>query len=703
MDVILPELEKAAIPLKHFPTRCHAFIFRASEYVPYAKMAALLGTTEEKVRLASKEMGLPDYDPGDLWLKKGYITIIRRMWHLLPYEQLLQLLELDAQAFAILLREDDFLDVKLANKPICEPVRWQEPDEAQRRRLKEIRAIMEKVDLSGVKPFDFHYDVPAIEFRGKPQFDTRMIYAFSGLYQNAFEVDSRLYCPDEMLEAYSKLGVNGIWTQGVLYQLTEYPFEPSLSKGFEKRLERMRDFSERLERYGMKLFLYINEPRSMPESFYEKYPQLRGHEAKPDKICLCSSAPEVQNYLKNGIESICRAVPKLGGFFTITRSENPTNCYSYSHRNAQENTCGCPQCSKRSMGQVIGEVVGCIAEGAHRVDPHIKVMAWSWGWNDFNEEIIRALPRDVILLSQSELHVPFEIGGVQGTVKDYSMSIPGPGERAKKEWCLARQCGLETGAKVQINTTWECSTVPAMPVFSSVERHIKALRDEGVQHLLLSWTLGGYPCANIAHAAKYFYESCTLQGKNEALCKAAEVFSAAFAEFPFDIGTLYRGPQNAGPSTLLFDAPTGYKATMTCFAYDDLEKWRSIYPVDVFESQFEKLCAKWEEGLALLDGEPESETVIMAWAAYCLFKASLNQIRFIRARDADKTEAALAAAEAELIITEKMLELMNKNASIGFEAANHYYFSKGQLAEKIVNCNYVIEKLKKLSEKHHEQ
>ena len=45
-------------------------------------------------------------------------------------------------------------------------------------------------------------------------------------------------------------------------------------------------------------------------------------------------------------------------------------------------------------------------------------------------------------------------------------------------------------------------------------------------------------------------------------------------------------------------------------------------------------------------------------------------------------------------IAEKMLSLMNENAAIGFEAANHYYFSKGQLAEKIVNCRHVIKALK---------
>ena len=39
-------------------------------------------------------MGLPDYNPGSLWLERGYITIIRQMWHILPYSQLLELLEM---------------------------------------------------------------------------------------------------------------------------------------------------------------------------------------------------------------------------------------------------------------------------------------------------------------------------------------------------------------------------------------------------------------------------------------------------------------------------------------------------------------------------------------------------------------------------------------------------------------------------------
>ena len=34
---------------------------------------------------------------------------------------------------------------------------------------------------------------------------------------------------------------------------------------------------------------------------------------------------------------------------------------------------------------------------------------------------------------------------------------------------------------------------------------------------------------------------------------------------------------------------------------------------------------------------------------------------------------------------------MNRSPVIGFEAANHYYFSKGNIVEKILNCHNIME------------
>ena len=95
----------------------------------------------------------------------------------------------------------------------------------------------------------------------------------------------------------------------------------------------------------------------------------------------------------------------------------------------------------------------------------------------------------------------------------------------------------------------------------------------------------------------------------------------------------------------------------------------------------------------MLPANDGSETAVMARATYCLFRSSLNQIRFVRARDEHRYADALRAAESELETAQQMLELMNQNAAIGYEAANHYYFSKGQIAEKIINCRYIIDRL----------
>ena len=56
-------------------------------------------------------------------------------------------------------------------------------------------------------------------------------------------------------------------------------------------------------------------------------------------------------------------------------------------------------------------------------------------------------------------------------------------------------------------------------------------------------------------------------------------------------------------------------------------------------------------------------------------------------------------AEDEESIARLMLDQMNKNAAIGYEAANHYYFSRGQIAEKILNCRKTIEYFTERSEK----
>ena len=72
-------------------------------------------TTPENIRKIAFAMGLGEQKHTDEWVTKGYITIIKSMWHLLPCSQLLELLGWSKERLAYILKDDDFLDIKLGS------------------------------------------------------------------------------------------------------------------------------------------------------------------------------------------------------------------------------------------------------------------------------------------------------------------------------------------------------------------------------------------------------------------------------------------------------------------------------------------------------------------------------------------------------------------------------------------------------------
>ena len=92
-DVLPTGSAPAAIESKHFPSRLHAFVWRNWEMISLERMAKVVGTSPEKVNNIGRSMGLPPHKrPPATYQQRGYISIIRRNWHILPYEQLLTLL-----------------------------------------------------------------------------------------------------------------------------------------------------------------------------------------------------------------------------------------------------------------------------------------------------------------------------------------------------------------------------------------------------------------------------------------------------------------------------------------------------------------------------------------------------------------------------------------------------------------------------------
>ena len=140
----LPEgASPPALEVQHFPSRLHTYVWRNWSLVPLDRMASAIDAKPEDLLGIAQSMGLKEAPKiSDDQIRRSYITVIRRNWHLLPYAQLLKLLDWTEEELAYTLREDDFLWVKLGLlKPKCEPLAYAPPTPEQDARAKEIAQI----------------------------------------------------------------------------------------------------------------------------------------------------------------------------------------------------------------------------------------------------------------------------------------------------------------------------------------------------------------------------------------------------------------------------------------------------------------------------------------------------------------------------------------------------------------------------------
>ncbi len=696
----------------------------------------MLGATGEQVLALGWAMGLlPPGEPSADQQRRSYLTVIRRNWHLLPYDQLLQLLGWSAAKLAYILREDDFLYIKLGSlKPKCLPLKYAPPEESVQTRAGHIANLV-KMELAGglgspADPlFGFvaelsSYSGPATVPEPVQGRSPRFCYSYFALYGDPLldtEIDPY---PDGYLKRLAALGVTGVWLQAVLSKLAPFPWMEENESEREVRLRNLQALVQRAARLGIGVYLYLNEPRAMPRQFFERRPDLKGV-SEGEYSALCTSQGEVRRALTSAIAHVCKAVPDLAGFFTITASENLSSCWSHGQGSQ------CPRCARRKPAEVIAEVIETFYAGIREAGTRTDLIAWDWGWaDDWAPEIIQRLPAGVALQSVSEWSIPIQRGGVASVVGEYSISTIGPGPRATRHWKLAKQRGLRRIAKIQAGNTWELSATPYIPALENVARHAARLKEQGVDGLMLGWTLGGYPSPNLEVACAVAQSKDELSqdervnralqvvaqgrfGKELAgpVVQAWKTFSRAFSEFPFDGGLVYNAPMQFGPSNLLWSEPTGYHATMIGFPYDDLDGWRQVYPPEVFVRQFMKIADGFEEAIALLrktaEGLPRDAAqeasfrreLDVATAAAIHFRSTGNQARFVelrkRVREGKVTEDLRVelrrVLESEIALARQLLEIQQRDSRIGFEASNQYYYVPQDLAEKVINCRYLLD------------
>lgn len=694
-------------------------ILRNYGMAPTAAIAQAICCDKRTVEQSAVLMGLGKISYNPAWREKGFVSIIRNNWDILPLGDIATLLGKSEEELGRLLKEYDFLGIKLGDKPHTQSVKYSPLTEEEANACEYCRAFIEpRVIIPVVKPFEFFVNSPrAVYF---PPENCEIADRFTSMYCADYgDALSRDGLPDYSDEALSRLaatGINGIWLHERLCSLAEFPFAPELSRGFETRIKNLHKLTRRAARHGLGVYLYLNEPRSLPPEFFDSYPNLRGQKCA-DGYCLCTSAPEVKEYLYNAVRSIAERVPDLRGVLTITMSENPTHCRS-NRWEGEEGGTSCPRCAVRGAEEIAAEINNIFCRALRDGNGHTRLIANLWGWSSFMgwsiemaERGVRLLERDVEVMCVSEYSKKFVRGGVESEVIDYSISVVGPSEFSQKLLRLAKEAGHRTWAKIQLNNSWECAGVPYIPAFGLMLRHVAAVKKLGVDGLMTGWSLGGFPggalpLCNMACGENFdegaWYDA-TFGECAEHVRKCTRIFDEAFAEFPFSVQSLYFGAHNLACANLWNLERDERKSTMVCFTFDDYENWSAPYGLEVYTAQMSKLAESWGVGVAEIkrrrgnaayeEFKRVAEVCHIHFANAAAF-ASFTALKCDARKNADKL---LALVQGEEERTARLYELTGADAKIGYEATNHYFYNANSLLEKLVNLHNIRERIRKIA------
>lgn len=653
-----------------FPDRMSAYVWRNWMIVPKERLAAAVGATSGDLTKIAAEMGLPDQGRiAPEWDTLGRKSIIRRNWNIVPRSQWLRLAPPDPKSDSNSGEADEYLKWHFGGGTFPEiPELRFNADEAAKsaesRREIARRLRREGVEMSddAWRPFAFKRELDALSGvkSSVDEADRRFSLRFNCAYHGDWS--------DGLLEKNAAIGVNAIWVHADFASVVRDPKYPELGLDAESRFAEWNRLVAAAAKYGIKVFLFFNDPKQQRAEFFAARPERAAIRGMPDKkgenFSLCTSTAEVRRWLEDGMASVFSAVPGLGGFITITASEARTNCASRRKERGK-----CPRCRDRDAAVIFAEVHSAMSRGMRRVSPGALAVCWDWGWNE--DEALRAiplLPKGDAFLVMSEKGLQTVTGGVTNEVREYAISRIGPSGRARREYAAAKAAGLKVIAKVQPGASWEFSSVPCIPVPSLVSEHAARIAATEVDGVMLSWSCGNYPSENLRIFCDW--PKCP-PGPSEKL--PGDRASEAFRAYPYNGGTLYCGNQHMGPGNPLYPVDTGKLATMTGIPYDNLARWVGNIPTNAWISAMEKVAAGFD-GLAALH-----------------FRSAADQARFVMARNAGDVGQMRHFAAREIKTAKAAMKELCRDSRNAYELSNGYYYNLQDLREKILGCSMIVD------------
>jgi hypothetical protein len=546
---------------------------------------------------------------------------------------------------------------------------------------------------------------------------------------------------DQELAGIAASGFNAIWVHGNLNHVVRTEVFPELGPDAALHQQRLNALVERAGGHGIQVFLFCQPPRGIPrdDAFWGHHPDVAGQwelivnecNQNMEVLSLCTSTDKVKQYLYQAAAELARKVPGLGGLILITASEMPAHCWSRRGRVIQGDgsfatvEIECPRCARRKPEAVVSEVIQLVRDGVRSVTADWKIIAWNWSWTFYLpspcEEIIAALPKDVVLMVDFERGGCKVIAGKERIIDEYSLSYAGPSEQFMGSLTSARDHGIAVMAKLQFGTTHELATVPNLPVMGNVFAKADAVRKLGLSGFMGCWCFGNMITANTtgfnaflsgelpdqrteamrAFAAQYFL-GCEPDGVAAAWLK----FGEAMDNYPFSLPYLYSGPTNFAFILPLQPGPLTGKPVGPCHMLsergDDMGSALGDYSIEEIITGFERLAELWTDGLQTLRAAlrscqnahalAELDTAAVCWHS---FRSTANFCKVYRLRR-QWDDSLLAEYQAiirdEVKNLRDVLPILRRDPRFGYHIEAHgYQYDADSVAAKIDSLEAVKE------------
>lgn len=536
--------------------------------------------------------------------------------------------------------------------------------------------------------------------------------------------------PDEFLNRLAHDGVNGVMLPiGWIYP---HRIVPEFGKPPAALFKTLQERVRRYARYGIRLYLYLNEPKSFPADspLRTKYPHLLGGDGH-ELAYYCTSTKRGCEALAAGFRKLVAGAPGLGGIIVICVGERPTHCYSGAYE-PRIHPSRCPRCSKRAPRDVLRDTLAAMERGVHAADPAAEFIAWPYSqYIEWGERLTRDaaahVPPKVILMHNFESAAKVRQLGKVRRADDYWLSVPGPSALFRDCARAARKQGTRVFAKIMVGCSHELSSVPYLPAPGNLYRRFRAMHALGVSGAVQNWDSGNDPslmnraAGDLAFAPFPASEDDFLDGHARrdwgrharTVARAWKHFSAAFDRYPIAIGFSYHGPMHNGPVWPLYLEPRRLKLGRNwagdppggdligdCTGYHTLAEVITLCI---------RMRDRWRRGVRLMEslrsaatGNQERLTQIgLVQALELHFESGVNILTFYSLRErlawertGDK-QALLgemkAIVQREIVVDRRLLPLVKRFPRLGFcPDAGIYKYFPDQIRRRMRELNALL-------------